>query len=328
MQIIGTQTFFISIQNKIMLNKTLKVLGITSSGQIKHTLRKENDGTWQSFFGDLEQSVAKKELTHFKEIASFSTRENVTIPNYVGLGVGDLQNTELTTIMALDDKGKIHTFSNYKKSTLYDRWSFGDIGIGANKKYKKVSVFNGKETMKGDPNPILFLLSETPTLNGNLEIYVCDNFYANLFTTKSFQPEGTIILPEFVDIDSAIFETSIHLVAANIHGEINIVKIIKPQVVLDSLVLKLPNNEKVIKVACCNVKGKLHITAVSANKNIFHIIFKEQNVWGNIENPVGESGNVVDISCACVDSVLHVVAISDNGKMLHTLRKSNGTWQK
>jgi hypothetical protein len=307
-----------------MLKSTLKVVGVTTNGQLMHTLRQEKSGNWQNFMGDLEIAVAKNEVANFIDVGITNFRDPGTVLDM--LGNGELSTIENTGVYAIDTTGKCYYYNNHKKGKKTDAWlNFGLLLEDDKRTFFAVDVTHYKQEYHYIP-----LLYNTATSIGNLEI--CTWSYSDGSSNgkkRVFRDRFTLpTLPELVDVSATIIDFKKYFFAATKNGAIINLFTDNATITLDSLTLQLPNQEKAIKVSCAAIKNKIHVTAISNLGNVYHIIFKEQAVWGNVEVVVGEAGSFVDVSCACVDEVLHVAVITNTGSMLHTIRKKDGSWQK
>jgi len=184
------------------MSRNLQVVGITTSGQIKHCFRKASNGRWQAFFGDIEQSVVKKEISKFVEVSCRPA------------------NNDLVDIIAIDNLGKCYRF----RQDSLKQWFGTDLPIIDNLNIKKVSKTDFTNTC------YLFLLHDTQVKQGNLAIlsknHGASTPFGNISTTFN-----TSNLPELTDISVSKLESNVvrntgneksFVVAANAAGDVNI----------------------------------------------------------------------------------------------------------
>ncbi len=304
--------------------KFLDVFAITSQGQIMHTFRKESNGNWQSFFGDIEQTI-KREVAHFTDVS-----------------VRKKSAADIDGICLVDNAGKCYyATKRVGQQAVSSNTYIALIGfsVGAGKKTdtwniitttnQSIQAKNAKRMLATEHYS--FLLFDDNTGKGVIEEFGISGSSKTGSPAVNTQLPLLTQLPSLCDFDACVDQFDDYLfTAAGRDGNIYVVrrKVRNREITLLQPVLSLPNGEKCIRVSCCISVDDLHITAVSQQGNVYHGIFGRQNNFGNIQSVTGHAGSFTDISCADIDGVLHVVGTTTDGRILHTFRRKDGSWQK
>lgn len=302
--------------------KFLDVFAVTTNGQIKHTFRKENNGNWQSFFGDIEQTI-NREVAHFVEVAvrkkSASDIDGICLVDQAGKCYYASKRVTKT----LNTNNRALALVSYVLQTgkKVDVW---DILTTTSQAFPAVSV---KRMISTEHDA--FLLYNNASGKGVIE--VCSIAGISKMSPTATPPRiyFPAQLPSLIDFDASANDGGNYFfTTVGVDGNIYIVERQASGLILNSIPkLALPNGEKCVRVSCCISAGDLHITAVSQQGNIYHGIYIKQNNFGDIQGVTGRAGSFTDISCADIDGVLHVVGTTNDGRVLHTFRRKNGSWQ-
>lgn len=285
------------------------IVGTNTAGQIMHTSRNDN-GSWQSFFGDVESKSGER--------GNF-------IDTDCALSTGGLH------VCGVTSTGKLYHTIRLANGSW--QTTFTDVGaalgLSSAHKFKRVSC--------SIANNLLNVCAIYDTGTGSHEINKC--FFAILNANNTWQDFSSVNLWEFsrlVDIScTTLLNNTLMMVGINYEGRI-LLHSPMGSLIFDTYHLSAPpilqgfnvRQQTFRKVSASYVNYNLHLALVTDLGKIYHHECWQQNFFGNIEGQTGESGTFVDVGCGEKNGQLHIVGTNTSRQILHTIRNSYTSWQQ
>ncbi|BCJ40706.1 hypothetical protein Aiant_13630 [Actinoplanes ianthinogenes] len=290
-----------------VLPEVLQLTATTSRGGLWHTIRQE-DGSWQPFFGDVK-GVESNDPGHFVATACAGARGGMHL-------VGLTHNGGMWhTIRFADGSGWQPSFGDVKAQESNDPGHFGAVGCAA--------------------------------VSGELHVVGLTNDGKMWHTIRHADGSWTPAFGDVKGQESNDPGHFTAVGCAGVNGELHVVGLTDDGKMWHTIrhadgswqpffgdVKGVESNDPgyFTSVGCAGVNGELHVVALTGDGGMWHTIRLAggtgwQPFFGDVKGvESNDPGYFTATGCAGVNGELQVLGLTEDGKMWHTIRHADGSW--